>query len=233
METFFITGANRGIGLELTRQALTAGNRVAAGCRRPDAAADLQALTAQFGDNLLVLTLDVRKDDQVSAAAEAVATQFGHIDLLINNAGIFPRGESVAQFDAPAMLRTFDVNVAGPMRVVHACAGLLRGSAHGRILNISSQLGSLTKTEGSWGGYSYNASKAALNMLTRMIAHELKGDGITAVAIHPGWVQTDMGGANAAVTTPDSARGILRLAENLTPAHSSQFFTYTGDPHPW
>jgi NAD(P)-dependent dehydrogenase (short-subunit alcohol dehydrogenase family) len=233
METVFITGANRGIGLELTRQALAAGNRVAAGCRQPDAAADLQALTAQFGDTLLVLPLDVSKDDQVSAAAAAVAAQFSRVDLLINNAGVFPKGESLAQFDAKAMLHTFDVNVAGPMRVVSIFADLLRRSDHGRILNISSQLGALTKTESTWGGYSYNSSKAALNMITRMMAHELKGAGITAVAVHPGWAQTDMGGPNATLPAADSARGILQLAENLTPEQASQFFTYTGEPHPW
>lgn len=232
MENVLITGANRGIGLELCRQLLAQGDLVFAGCRRPLHASQLQAIAAA-NPRLRIITLDVTNDEQVQDAAAIVAGHTDHLNLLINNAGIFPRGERLDGFDAAQMLRVFDVNVAGTMRVTSAFAPLLRRGRNPRIVNISSQLGSLARMDGNWGDYSYNSSKAALNMITRKMSHELGKNGITAVAVHPGWVQTDMGGASATLTVPESARGILTVAAGLTAKQSGQFFTYAGKEHPW
>lgn len=233
MENILLTGANRGIGLELTRQALQAGSRVWAACRQPEKADELRALQAAYQAQLFVLPLDVTDEATIQTAFTAVSRQTSSLDLLINNAGILYRGETLANFDPERMRHTFDVNVLGVMRVTSRFVPLLRQGNRPRLINISSQLGSLQAMDTDWGMLSYNSSKAALNMITRKLAHELARDGITVIALHPGWVQTDMGGPHAAVTVPDSARGILTVAGRLDQSDSGKFFTYTGVEHPW
>ena len=205
MNTILITGANRGIGLELTRQLLQRGDRIFAGCRQPEKAAALQDLQRTYGDQLAIVQIDVMDDESVAAAKTAVSTQTDHLDILINNAGVLVPNETLADFDPAKMDLTLQVNVIGPMRVTAQFVDLLRKGQNAKLINVSSQLGSIQKMTGSWGEYSYNSSKAALNMLSRMLSHDLRGDGVTVIALHPGWVQTDMGGQNAAVTVPDSA----------------------------
>lgn len=225
----FLTGANRGIGLALVQEALARGYRVFAGARHPDQAQTLQALAQKHPQQLAIIPIDVTDTESIRRAAAIVAAQTDVLDVLINNAGIFPRGERLENLDPQTMLRAYHVNSVGPMIVTQQFRSLLRaGSA---ILNISSQLGSLTLAMGTY--YSYNSSKAALNMLTRILANELKPAQIIAVAVHPGWVQTDMGGPSAPLQPATSARGILNLAETLTLADSGQFFTWEGKPHPW
>jgi len=233
MSNILITGANRGLGLELTRQCLERGDTVVAGCRRPEQAVELQELTAAYGERLHIIQLDVTQEAEVEEAATAVSANIDALDMVINNAGSYPRGERVDGFDGAQMQHVFDVNVTGAMRVTAAFVPLLRRRARGQIINISSQLGSLASMAHNQGDYSYNSSKAALNMVSRKLAHDLRGDGITVIAMHPGWVQTDMGGAHAAITPPESARGILTVAERLTPADSGEFFVYSGEKHPW
>ena len=232
MNHVLITGAGRGIGFELTRQLLARGERVFAGCRQPHQAKPLQELEITYGRQLTIVRLDVTDDATLLSARTAVAEETDHLDWLINNAGILVRGETLANFDPEVMKRTFDVNATGPLRVAARFVELLRQGTEPKLLNISSQLGSLHRAKAG-GLYSYNASKAALNMLTRMLAHDLQPDGITVVPVHPGWVQTDMGGSHAAVTPADSAAGILRLADKLTPEDSNKFYTYSGEEHPW
>ena len=233
MNNVLITGANRGIGLELTHQLLKQGKRVFATCRQPGKADGLQSLLDKFNERLTILPLDVTNDEMVAGVVTAVLTQTPSLDLLINNAGIFYRGEGVDNFDPAKMRHTFDVNVVGAMQVTANFVNLLRRGTNPRIINISSQLGSLLAMDRNWGDVSYNSSKAALNMVTRKLAHDLAGDGIAVIAIHPGWVQTDMGGPNAAVSIPDSAQGILAVAGSLTLEHSGKFYTYSGGEHPW
>ena len=233
MKQVLITGANRGVGLELARQLLARGDRVIATCRQPDEAQTLQQLAVEFGDRLLVETLDVTDDISVQKARTAVENTFDRLDLLINNAGILIKTEILSTFDAAIMQRTFDVNATGVMRVTTQFLDLLRLGREPKLINISSQLGSLQKMRPGWGRYSYNSSKAALNMVTRMLAFDLQADGIAVRAIHPGWVQTDMGGAHAAVTAHNSAAGILQLADHLTMANTGTFHVYSGEEHPW
>lgn len=232
MLRILITGANRGIGLALTQQYLQRGERVFATCRQPAEAAALAELAAAYPDRLSALPLDVTDDATIDSAAEAVATQVDGLDLLINNAGFFPKGETIGSLDAATMLHTFHVNAVGPIMVVQRFLGLLRAGRAAKVVNISSQLGSLNRNTGK-GYYSYNSSKAALNMLTRVLAHDLRADGIVVVTTHPGWVQTRMGGKGAAITPTESARGLIALTDRLTMADTNKFYTWEGREHPW
>ena len=231
MKNLFLTGANRGIGLALVQEALSRDYRIFAGCRQPEKAADLQALAAAYPDRLIPIPIDITDDASIEAAAAMVAGRAKGVDVLINNAGVFPRGERIANLDARTMLRTYHVNSVGPMIVVQKFLPLLRASQQAKILNITSQLGSITLHMSNH--YSYNSSKAALNMLTRILASELKPTGILAVVVHPGWVQTDMGGSAAPLKPAESARGILNLAQRLGMRDTGEFFTWDGRKHPW
>lgn len=234
MQRVMITGASRGMGLEFVRQCLTRGARVFAGCRKPENAAALQTLSADHPGRLTTLTLNVTDEVTTDAAVEAIRSQVDGLDLLINNAGAFPRGETVTTLDATTMLQTFHLNSIAPMIVAQRCLDLLRAGNHPKIVNISSKMGSLWWKEKEGGGdYSYCSSKAALNMLTRTLAFDLRSDGIIVVAVHPGWVQTDMGGSAADLTPAESVRGMLRVIERLTEADTSKFFTWEGQEHPW
>jgi len=232
MLRILITGANRGIGLALTQQYLQRGERVFATCRQPAEASALAELAAAYPDQLSALPLDVTDAAAIDAAAEAVTTQVDGLDLLINNAGFFPKGEKLGKLDAETMLYTFHVNAVAPILVVQRFLGLLRAGNDAKVVNISSQLGSLNRTTDG-GRYSYNSSKAALNMLTRVLAHDLRADGIAVVAVHPGWVQTEMGGMNATLRSQESARGLIALAYRLTIADTNKFYTWEGREHPW
>lgn len=232
MLRILITGANRGLGLEFTRQYLARGERVFAGCRAPEKAEALRDLARQYGDALTLLQLDVTDVASIAAAAAQVASHTGALDLLLNNAGFYPHGERPSNLDAETMMRTYRINCVGPVMVAQHCLALLRNGMRPTIVNLSSQLGSLARKK-SGGAYSYGSSKAALNMLTRALSFDLRPDGIIAVAVHPGWVQTDMGGAAAPLTPPESIRGLVRVIDGLTLAESGGFFNYDGTTLPW
>ncbi len=231
MKTLFLTGANRGIGLAMVNEALNRDYRIFAGCRRPEQAIELQALAASYPDRVIPIAIDVTDQRSIDAAAEELMDQTDDIDLLINNAGFFPRGEHIDNLDPDTMLHAFHVNSIGPMMVVQALLRLLQSSIEAKIINLSSQLGSITLHMSNH--YSYNSSKAALNMLTRILASELKPMDILAVVVHPGWVQTDMGGSAAPLKPDQSARGILDLADKLSMADTGEFYTWDGRRHPW
>ena len=232
MQRVLITGANRGIGLELARQYLERGDLVLATARNLDAAADLQALAAQHGRRCHLLALDVTDEGAIAAAAAQAAALVAGLDVLINNAGVFPRNERPETLDAQVLLQTLHTNAVAPLIVVRELLPLLRRGQQPRILNITSQLGSLTR-RASGRCYSYCSSKAALNMLTRSLAFDLQEDGIIVVVVHPGWVQTGMGGSHAPVTPGESARGIIALADGLLPEQTSKFLTWDGREHAW
>jgi NAD(P)-dependent dehydrogenase (short-subunit alcohol dehydrogenase family) len=234
MERILITGASRGIGLELARNYLERGDLVLATARNLnlDVAADLYALAAQHRDRCHLLSLDVTDEAAIVALAAQAATLVDGLDVLINNAGVFPRNERPETLDAPVLLETLHVNAVAPLIVVRELLNLLRHGQRPRIVNITSQLGSLTR-RASGRCYSYCSSKAALNMLTRSLAFDLQDDGIIAVVVHPGWVQTDMGGAHAPVLVGESARGIIALADGLTLEQTSKFLTWDGREHAW
>ncbi len=234
MQRVLVTGGSRGLGLEFVRQCLARGNLVFAGCRNPENAVDLQTLSVARPEQLTILTLDVTDEVAIDASVQAIRSHVDGLDLLINNAGAYPRGETPTTLNATTMLQAFQLNCVAPMIVAQRCLDLLRAGNHPKIVNISSKMGSLWWKEKEGGGdYSYCSSKAALNMLTRTLAFDLRSDGIIVVALNPGWVQTDMGGNSADLTPTESVRGMLDVIERLTEADTSRFFTWEGQEHPW
>lgn len=215
-----VTGANRGIGLALVEALLARGDEVVAGTRRPN--------EIERGARLTIVRCDVTNDDEVRALAEAAGER---VDLLVNNAGTSGGKGTLAEIDLAAFEDVMRTNVTGVLRVTRAIAPALR-RARGKILNVSSQLGSIARNQ-SGGNYSYKTSKAALNMITRGLANELAADGVAVLAVHPGWVRTRMGGDSAPVSVEDSARGLLAIADALTLAGTGRFVDYQGTELPW
>jgi NAD(P)-dependent dehydrogenase (short-subunit alcohol dehydrogenase family) len=228
METVLITGANRGIGLALAEALLQDGYAVIAGCRLPEAAADLQQLASRTRLIDIVL-LDVNSDELVSAAVASVAKTRNRLDVIVNNAGLMPEkgDESIADLPLAHLRSAFETNVIGCARVIRAFLPLLRGSNRPRILNVSSGLGSISSRDDA-SYYAYATSKAALNMLTRSIALELISEGITTVTISPGWVRTDMGGLDAPLSPKESAHSLVHAIRTVGPELNGQFLERSG-----
>ena len=188
-----VTGANRGIGLEVVRQLASAGFTALLASR--DLAKGRAAAAALADEGLQVepRELDVADDDSVRACADALDRDHGRLDVLVNNAAIhYDTWQYGVDADLRVVQEAFDTNVLGAWRTTQACLPLLRRSAHGRIVNVSSGAGALSSMGA--GTPAYSVSKTALNALTRILAAELRGDGILVNAICPGWVATDMGG---------------------------------------
>jgi NAD(P)-dependent dehydrogenase (short-subunit alcohol dehydrogenase family) len=231
MNVALITGANRGIGLELTRQCLQRGDRVFATCRNPQDAVELQALEAGF-EQLTILQMDVTRPISLHAARQSVEAQVPSLNLLFNNAGIGSGGETITSVRLEDMLQALEVNAIGPVMVVKEFYDLLRVGRSPRVVNISSEAGSLARAR-SGRGYSYFGSKAALNMYTRALAFDRNMRGIIVIALHPGWVRTDIGGSMAPLSPAEAVESILQVADSLTEADTGKFFTYDGREHPW
>ena len=236
MERILITGANRGIGLELVRQYLQRDDtQVFATCRNPDSAQELNQLASQYSDRAHVIQLDVADQASIDASVKTVGELAGGLDILINNAGINPKTERESMFgelEAEAIMHVLHVNSVGPVMVVQAYAGLLRTGNNVRVVNVSSGAGSLER-QASGCGYAYNASKAALNMMTRCLAGSLRGDNVVVITLNPGWVQTDMGGSNARLKPEESITGIITVVDGLTMADSGTFLQWDGAQLPW
>ena len=232
MSRIFLTGANRGLGLEFARQLLQRGDTVFATARRPERRGLLRALGERYPQRLHILALDVAQPDAIARAAQQVIRRTDRLDVIINNAGVLHEGEHLGNLDAENLLYAFRVNAIAPVLVVQHLLPLLRRGERPVVFNISTQLASLARK--TFGGYyGYSASKAALNMFTRTMAAELRAEGIIVVAVHPGWVRTDMGGPAAPLDPPTSVAGMLRLLDGLTPQHSGGFYTWEGHEHPW
>jgi len=238
MQRVLITGAGRGIGLELARHYAARGDRVLAGCRDIERAPGLRALIDQQRESVSVLALEVTEAASLAAAVRQAHGEVEGLDVLINNAAGNPGDTTVAGPDGQQLLddtRTLEVlniNVVAPVRVAQAFTALLTQGTAPRVVNISSGSGSLTYATHP-GEYSYAASKAALNMMTRTYAWNVREQGITAVMIDPGWVKTDMGGADADLAPEESARGLLRVIDGLTPDDAGRFLRYDGSEAPW
>ena len=232
MQRVLVTGANRGIGLEFTRQLLTRGARVIAACREPGKALKLTGLAAAHPGHLTVLALDLTKERSIADLARQTGEVIDALDLLINNAGVLVSGERYGELNAKTFSETFNVNVVGPLLLTQALTPLLTHGESPKIVNLSSDLGSLSKTT-SFYTPSYGVSKAGLNMTTRLLAAELAPAGITVVSANPGWVKTDMGGAQAPVTPQASVAGLLTVINGLQRRDSGRFFDHTGAVLPW
>jgi NAD(P)-dependent dehydrogenase (short-subunit alcohol dehydrogenase family) len=238
MEHILITGANRGLGLEFTRQYLEQGAHVFAGCRQPAAATSLHTLQARYPQRLSMVALDVADADAIRRAHDMVHSQTESIDILINNAGIYSSHggdeplERLGRLSFEDALTVLRVNAVAPLLVAQQFLGLLRAGRGAKLINISSGYGSVSANTGGFPYY-YSASKAALNMFMRTLAADAKRWGITTVLLEPGWVSTDMGGPGAPLAPEQAVGAMRRLIDALTPRHNGRFLTWQGDEQDW
>ena len=227
-----VTGASRGLGLEFVRQLLARGDAVLAACRRPDEASALAGLAAAHPDRLDVRALELTDAASRSALFDRVAAGWGAIDVLINNAGVLEQGERFGQLDAAAFRRAFETNTLAPLLFAEAATPWLAKGRAPVVAYLSSVLGSIGATQ-SFYTPSYSVSKAALNMAVRLAAIPMAEHGIRSVALHPGWVKTDMGGPAAPLEAPESVAGLLRVIDTLPADARGDFIDYRGETLPW
>jgi NAD(P)-dependent dehydrogenase (short-subunit alcohol dehydrogenase family) len=229
-----VTGADAGLGLSLVKRFLQGGYAVFAGVRR--SAADLNILVDVYGGLLTLVPLDVAEMDSVRAAARMVIEQTDAIDIVINNAGIHLKQsqQPLEQLDLAdlQLQQTMEVNAFGPLRVVQQFLSLLENGGQKLILNISSEAGSITDC-GRESQFAYCMSKAELNMHSRILHNYLKPRGFRVLAVHPGWMRTNMGGPAASISPDESAAGIFQLARREWNADDPIYMDYVGQPLPW
>ncbi len=240
MSTVLLTGANRGLGLEFVRQYAADGWDVLATCRHPEKADALNRYAAEH-PTVKVASLDVTESTSIEALAERWRDI--PVDVLINNAGVLSGGASTGPatqtdpgqewggLDAEAWVRAFRANTVGPALVTEAFLPNVRKSQGRKIVMVSTSMSSLTR--GQPGFIAYRSTKAALNMVMRTLAAEVTSEGLVVVSLHPGWVQTDMGGMEAELRPEESVRRLRRVIEGLTLADSGAFLDNQGGVMPW
>lgn len=227
MKNVLITGAGRGIGLALTKEFLAHGYRVLATYRRENAALDLINLSRE-NPLLTIVSLDV-SDEATLGRLKVAAKDLEKIDILVNNAGVIgDRGTSVEKLEIKDLIEVFQVNTFGPIRVTQALLPFM--SKKGTIAQISSMMGSIGDNS-SGGYYDYRMSKTALNMFNMCLSKEYRN--LICLTLHPGWVQTSMGGQGAVVKPEESARGLFKMITKAQPEQSGQFYDYQGKQLPW
>jgi NAD(P)-dependent dehydrogenase (short-subunit alcohol dehydrogenase family) len=232
MQRVLVTGANRGLGLEFVRQLLARGARVFAACRQPGRALKLTELAAAHPGRLNVLPLDLNKERSISGLAHETGMLTDALDVLINNAAVLVSGERYGELAAHTFADTFATNVIGPLLLTQALTPLLAHGPASRVINLSSDLGSLADTK-ALQTPSYAVSKAALNMVTRLTAAELGARGIIVVSMNPGWVKTDMGGAHAPLEAQAAVAAMLSVLDTLKLDDGGRFLDYAGADIPW
>jgi len=232
MNTVLITGANRGLGLEFTKSYLNTGSHVIACCRNPDKADDLHALQQNHKVKLDIVKLDVSDDKAITALPHNLPVS--HIDLLINNAGMFPDRNpdqswvTLGDIRADTLSKSFHINTFAPLLITQALLPLIEKGTDKTIINITSKLSSIAdNTEGSV--YAYRSAKSALNSITKTLSIDLKSKNIKVFAFHPGWVQTRMGEENAKITVDESIQGMLNTLSKLSLEDSGGFFSYRNE----
>lgn len=228
MATVLITGANRGIGLEMARQYAEAGDKVIACVRDPDSATELKDI-AKSGDVTLE-KMELGDFDSITAMRKRVGDQ--PIDIIINNAGwVGGSKQGIDDVDIAEWHRTLDINTIGPLILAREFKSNLAASGNGKLMNVSSQLAASTWPMG--GMLVYSTTKAGLSKITQILAIDWKDEPITVAVMHPGWVKTDMGGPHAELTPEESAEGIRNVIAGLSKADSGKFYKWNGDIHPW
>lgn len=232
MNTVLITGANRGIGLEFARQYAADGWRVLACCRHPEKSAGLNELAKQHPGQIMIHALDVTDRAQIEHLAQVLSGE--SIDLLINNAGIYPASDKngFGRTDYAEWMTAFSINAMAPLKMVEAFVNQISRSKRKLIVTITSQMGSVADNS-SGGSYLYRSSKAAANIVVKSLAIDLKDKGITAVAFNPGWVKTDMGGPNAMISVEQSVADMRHVVGRLGLADSGKFIGNDGIEIPW
>jgi len=250
-KTILITGASRGIGLEMVKQILrlgTAPEILIAACRNPSSCQDLQSL-AQDNPSLKLVKLDVEKDDEIAAAVEEAKVLVGDrgLNLLINNAGLNVKNGSDLRHTTRDSLQThFNVNFSSPVMMAQKFLPLLEQAAQANraaplscsraaVVNISSIMASqaLSLANGHGTSYQYKCSKSAVTMASILMSRELQPAGIMVLSLHPGWVQTDMGGSTATLTPAQSVAGCLQVFATQSEENNGKLLDYKGDVLPF
>ena len=228
--TILITGANRGIGLELTEQFAADGWVVLACCRNPVEAEALQGLVGLYS-SIEIHRLDVIDYEQMAALSKQLGERA--IDVLLSNAGVYgPRGHGFGEVDAAEWRQVLEVNSIAPMMLVQAFVEQVAASQQKLVAVVSSKMGSIADN-GSGGSYIYRSSKTTVNQVVKCLSIDLAPRDISVVTLHPGWVQTDMGGSNAEISVAESASGLRRILQSAGPAQNGQFLDYDGSVIPW
>ncbi|MGF1775838.1 SDR family oxidoreductase [Vibrio nomapromontoriensis] len=233
MKTVLITGANRGIGLALAKQFLAQGYQVHATYRSVSTSQELITLE-QDHQSLQLYRLDVTQYDDVATFAKGLPT----IDIVINNAGYYgPKKDQsnhvgLGHTDPEEWRRVLEVNTIAPLKLVEMLYPKLQASSVKKIICLSSKVGSMTENT-SGGGYIYRSSKAALNSVVKSLSNDLASQGFTVLALHPGWVQTAMGGPNALISTQTSAQGLFSVIQSAQTEDSGRFLNFDGKALPW
>lgn len=237
MRTILVTGGSRGIGLEFTRQYLAKGCQVFAASRRAADSDDLQQLGARYGDHLAVYSLDVADAGSRRDLFRALSARTEKLDLLINSAGVISGNEEfcypLGELRQEDLCKTFLVNSIAPLMMVEGALPFLNQGAPSIVVNLSSDNGSMSRKNRK-GKYGYSASKAALNMMTKILSVELRDQGIIVVSLHPGWVQTTMTRKeNAPLAPAESISGLIQVIESLDMKDSGRFLDWKGRELPW
>ena len=230
MATVLITGTNRGIGLEFVKQFLAREDTVLATCRDMGSATELRQLKNDTR-KLHIFELDVSSQKSMEDLTLQLA---GHaIDIFINNAGVYgPRDSTFGKVSANEWAKVLQVNVKAPMILTQLLIDNLRDGSDKKLLYITSKMGSIDDNKGG-GSYVYRSSKAALNAVVKSISVDLRDSGFSVAVLHPGWVQTDMGGPNALIDVTTSVSKMIDVIDNLNFHNSGSFFNYDGGIIPW
>ncbi|RDH42960.1 SDR family oxidoreductase [Zooshikella ganghwensis] len=230
MKTMLITGASRGLGLELVKQYASEHWQVIACCRQPGQANDLTALAEQY-PSISIEQVDILQEVDIQCLAEKYKQQ--PVDLLFMNAGAYgPKGYGFDDISTEEWLNVLHVNSVAPFIFIKYFLKQVIQSELKQIALMSSKMGSIADN-GSGGSYIYRSSKAALNAAAKSLAIDLAGDNVKVAIIHPGWVKTRMGGPNALIDTQTSIKGIKQLLENLSLENTGSFVAYDGQLIPW
>jgi len=224
----FITGANRGIGLEMVKQFAQSNWQISACCRNPATATELSAL-AQENTDIKLYALDVTDYQAVTNLADELKGV--SFDLLINNAGIYgPKGSSLDNLDIEAWRQVFETNTIAPLKLIQAFTPHVAASEGKRIAVLSSKMGSISDNQ-SGSAYIYRSSKTALNQVIKSLSIDLSPQGIQVIALHPGWVRTEMGGPNGLIDTTESVAGLKSVM--TSEIKTGHFYNYDGSEIAW
>ncbi|MFX0174498.1 MAG: SDR family oxidoreductase [Candidatus Hodarchaeota archaeon] len=239
MKIVLITGGSRGLGLEFTRQYLENNFQVFSASRNPGNSTELQKLKEKYETRLMVHQLDVSDEESRHQLLLKLSEKVDKLDVLINNAGIASGNEKFryrfGELNQKDLCRSFLVNSVAPLMMTEKFFPLLKKGDEPLIVNISSNSGSISKKKGNGStGYGYSASKAALNMITKMLSNELKDHGIKVVSFHPGWVKTTMLYTDKAPLEPfESISGMISVIQSLEMKSSGTFLDWKGNKMPW
>ena len=231
MNTILITGTNRGIGLELTKIFAENNWDVIACCRNPKKADKLTALSKQY-KNIMIHKLDVEDFNDIENLKETLKKT--KIDILLNNAGIYggQKGQFFGKIDYKSFKNTFKVNTLAPLKICETFIEQIKNSDKKTVAIITSMMGSISLNKDG-KEFIYRVTKCAANMVVKCLANELQNDEVTVLAIHPGWVKTDMGGKDAPVTPEESAKGIYNILTKADKSTTGKFLDFQGDELPW